>query len=353
MKSHHKTSLFSLLVIIVVLSGCQSKDVIKGKYQSGILIANEGGFGSANGDVTFYSNGTTQQAIFKAVNGSFAGDVLESISIDGDAGYLVLNGSNKIEVVDDNTFQRSTTWTDAKLINPRYVKVVSGKAYVSVWGSYNSSFALVDSYILVFDTKTGAVVANIDTDEGTENLLYNGQYIFASNYNFGGSNTLNVIDPTTNKSVKTITLYAGPGELVTDVNNKLWVIAQGTYGGNDGKLFKINPSTLAVEQTIELGINPSNPDLVISPDKKSLYYYSGTSIFKIGIDATSAPSSAWVTNADVVSPYSIGCNPRTGDVYLGDALNFSSEGKVYVYGSDAKAKTNFSAGINPGQFIFR
>jgi DNA-binding beta-propeller fold protein YncE len=164
---------------------------------------------------------------------------------------------------------------------------------------------------------------------------------------------MDVIDPSTNKSIKKITLYAGPGDMATDANNKLWVIAQGDYQGNDGKLFRINPSTLAVEQTIELGVNPSNADLGISPDKKSLYYYVGSSIYKIGIDATSAPSSSWVTDTNITSPYSIGVDPRTGDVYLGDALNYSSEGKVYIYGSNGTLKTSFTAGINPGQFIFR
>src|SRR5437899_2952405 len=106
MKSKIKSIPVALLATIIFLSSCQHKDVIKGKYQSGVLVTNEGGFGSANGDVTYYnSNGSLQQAIFKAVNGSFAGDVLESIAIDGDAGYLVLNGSNKIEVIDNNTFQ--------------------------------------------------------------------------------------------------------------------------------------------------------------------------------------------------------------------------------------------------------
>jgi YVTN family beta-propeller protein len=355
MKSKIKSTPVVLLAALMLLVSCQSKDVIKGKYQSGVLVANEGGFGSSNGDVTFYNNSSSslQQAIFKAVNGSFPGDVLESVTVSGDAGYLVLNGSNKIEVIDNNTFQRTATWTDVRLISPRYIQIINGKAYVSVWGSYDANFSLIDSYVLVFDPKTSAVVAGIDTDEGTENLLFNGQYLFASNYNFGSSNTVNVIDPTTNKSIEKITLYAGPGGMVTDANNKLWVIAQGTYAGNDGKLFKINPTTFVIEQTIELGLNPSNPDLAISPDKKSLYYYSGSSVYKIEINATTAPASSWVSNADIVSLYSMGVDPRTGDVYLGDALNYSSEGKVYVYGSNANLKTTFSAGINPGQFIFK
>ncbi len=355
MKTNFKLTL-SVALVGFFLSACNnSKDPVKGDFQSGILVANEGNFSATNGDVTYYnsSRGLLEQTIFNKVNGSFAGKVLQSVTPDGNTGYLVLNGDNKIEIVDINTFKLNNTFADPLLINPRYLQTINGKAYISTWGAFDQYYSLTKSYVLVMETKTLHLIDTIGTDLGVENLLYNGKYLFASNNNFGYSSTVSVIDPTTNKSVKKIALYAGPGGMVLDANNKLWVIAQGTYAGNDGKLFRINPSTFAIEQTIELGLNPANPDLAISPDKKSLYYYSGTSIYKVGIDATSAPSESWITNAEIVAPYSLGVDPKTGDVYLGDALDYSSEGKVYVYRSDANPKTSFTAGINPGQFIFR
>jgi hypothetical protein len=100
-----------------------------------------------------------------------------------------------LKLVDHNTFESLGTFTDPELDKPRYVQIINGKAYISVWGPYNSSFSLVDSYVLVVDTKSLAVVDKIDTDEGVENLLYDGTRLFASNYNYGASNTLAVINP--------------------------------------------------------------------------------------------------------------------------------------------------------------
>ncbi len=132
------------------------------------------------------------------MNGTFPGDVLPNpITIDGDNGYLVLNGSNKIEIIDDNTFKSKSTFTDKLLDKPRYLQVINGKAYISVWGPYDANFSLTGSYVLVIDTKTLQVVTSIATDPGVENLLYNSKYLFASNNNFGGSNTVSVIDPAT------------------------------------------------------------------------------------------------------------------------------------------------------------
>jgi len=354
MKINFKSSLLIALAISFSFVSCnKSSDPVKGKYQTGVLVANEGGFGAANGDVTYYNASSTllDQTIFKNANGTFAGDVLQSITIDGDVGYLVLNGSNKIEIVDDNTFKSKNTFTDKLLDKPRYLQVINSKAYISVWGPYDANFSLTNSYVLVVDTKTLQVTTSIATDPGVENLLYNGKYLFASNYNFGGSSTVSVIDPSTNTSVKKITLDAGPAGMVLDANNKLWVITTGTYGGDDGKLFRVNPTSFDIEQTIDLNANPGS-DLGISPDKKGIYYSVNSSVYKIDITATSAPSTAW-SNTTLASLYALGVDPKTGEVYLGDALNFSSEGKAFIYNTDGTFKTFIDVGISPGQFIFR
>jgi YVTN family beta-propeller protein len=357
MKTNFKLIL-SVALVILVLSNCtKSSDPVKGKYQTGVLVANEGAFGSSNGDVTYYNGSASllEQTIFKNINGSFPGDVLQSVSIDSDNGYLVLNGSNKIEIVDDNTFKSKNTFSNNLLIQPRYLQVINGKAYISVWGPYDTNSSLTTSYVLVVDTKTLEVVTSIATDPGVENLLYNGKYLFAANYNFGSSSTISVIDPSTNKLVTNIELTAGPSGMVIDANNKLWVITSGTstnfVGNNDGKLYRINPSSFAIEQTIELNANPLT-DLGISPDKKNLYYAIGSSVYKIDIAAASAPGTAW-SSTSLTTLYSLGVDPKTGEVYLGDALNYSSEGKVYVYNTDGTLKTSFNVGIAPGQFIFR
>jgi len=357
MKINFKSSLLIALAISFSIVSCnKSNDPVKGKYQTGVLVANQGKFGSSNGDVTYYnpSTGATEDAIYKNANGGvlFAGDVLQSITLDGDVGYLVLNGSNKIEVVDNNTFASSKTFTDAKLDKPQYLQVINGKAYISVWGPYDSFYSLIKSYILVIDTKTLALVDTITTDLGVGNLLYNGKYLFASNNNFGGSSTVSVIDPSTDKRIKQFTLSAGPAGMVLDVNSKLWVITTGTFAGNDGALYRVNPSTFAIEQTINLNANPGN-SIDISPDKKSIYYSVNSSVYKIGIDATTAPASSFIDATDVVTLNALAVNHSTGDIYIGDALNYATSGMAYVYGSDGSKKTSFPAGITPTQFVFR
>jgi hypothetical protein len=320
----------------------------KGAYQSGVLIVNEGNFSASTGDVTYYNSSTNllEQTIFKKVNGAFAGKVLQSITVDGDNGYLVLNGDNKIEIVDINTFKRKNTFTNPKLINPRYLKVINGKAYISVWGSYDANFSLVDSYVMVVDVNTLKVVTSIDTDEGVENLVYDGKYLYVSKNGFSVSHSISVIDPSTDRLVKEVDITKEPRGMALDVNNKLWTITSDS-------LVQINPSTLMIERTIQLGSAAANSDLTISSDKKSLIYSVGKSIYKVSINATVPPTTPFFTVSNLVTFYGLGVDPKTSEVYIGDALDYASEGDVYIYNADGSFKKKIKAGIDPTNFVFR
>jgi len=356
---------FNLLIAFITLfamSCNDKKDVVKGDYQSGVLVVNAGDFSAGNGDVTYYNPSTSkaEDNIFHTVNGDFVDGDLQSVTIDGDNGYLVGSEGNKIIINNINTFQSTSTFNDALLINPRYAAVINNKGYVSTWGDYDANYNLTKSYILTFDTKTLELVDTIGTDVGAENVLYNGKYLFVATNNFSGTNTISVINPATDKRINKIALSSSPASLVIDANSKLWAITYGTgsydanynyVGNNDGALYRINPSTFAIEQTINLNANP-NGNLVTSSDKKTLFYVVGNSVYKIGISETSAPANAFISNSDFVSVSCIGVN-NSDDIYIGDAISYSSPGTAYIYDANGSAKSSFTTGIDPLQFIFR
>src|SRR6187399_324336 len=162
-------SFFVLLISVIILSGCGDDDAPAGRYEKGVFVANEGTFGAANGSVTYVnSGGTPEQNIFKNSAGMFAGDVVQSLKFNEGRAYLVVNADSKIEVLNGNTFGYITTIQDADIDKPRYIEVIGDKAYISVWGPYDTNYSLIDSYVLVYDLTTHSVVKKIDTDEGTE-----------------------------------------------------------------------------------------------------------------------------------------------------------------------------------------
>jgi YVTN family beta-propeller protein len=213
----------------------------------------------------------------------------------------------------------------------------------------------------VFDTKSKQLVDTIGTDLGAENVLYNGKYLFVSKDNYSGSTTVSVIDPSTDKQIKKIKLASNPSGLVLDDNSKLWVITNGTgyydgsfnyIGNNDGALYRINPTTFEIEQTIALNANPGNY-LTASPDKKTLYYAIGNSVYKISINATTAPANPLIDDSNIVSLSALGVDPNTNDIYVGDSPSYTSPGKAHIYHFDGSPKMQINTGINPIQFIFK
>lgn len=348
--------LILILSTALMLMGCHGDEPLpKGKYEHGIFVINEGNFGAANGSVTFYSapSGDVEQNIFRNDAGDFAGEVVQSLTLDGDIGYMVINGDNKIEIVNHNTFKSLGTLSDELLDKPKYIQIMGRQAYVSVLGPYEEGgYSLVDSYVLVFDLDTKEVVKKIETDEGTENLLLAGQYLFASNYNYGGSNTVAIIDIATNTLEDQLEVGSGPAGLVADVNGDIWVLCEGDFGGANGTLVRINPNTLQVEKTIDLHVNPYT-DLAITPDGENLVYTAEGSVFMISISAETAPDEPLFIAGNVVNTYALDINPENGDIWIGDAVNFASVGSVFIYDAEGVFKTSFTAGINPRQFTFK
>lgn len=346
---------FALVASSIIFVSCSEEDAKpKGKYESGVIIANEGGFGKGNATVTFFNPSTdeTESSIFQKAGSTFAGDVLQSITFKDDRGYLVLNGSNKIEVVNGHTFEAITTLQNEAIVSPRYVAVINNKAYISVWGPYNDNWALVDSYVLVMDLTTNTVVKKIDTHEGTENLLVYNNKLFAANYNYGSSRTVAVINPADNSLTSQIEVGAGPAGMVIDKNEKLWVLCTGSYVSGTAKLVRINPSTLAIEKEIGLDILP-DADLALSADRSNLIYRDGKAVYKMSIDATDAPENPLFKDATIATPYALAVDPSTGEIWIADAKDYASEGSANVYSPAGVLTTTITTGINPGQFIFK
>jgi DNA-binding beta-propeller fold protein YncE len=161
---------------------------------------------------------------------------------------------------------------------------------------------------------------------------------------------LAVINPSDNTLVKQITLSAGPAGMIVDANNKLWVVCSNSGAG---KLFRINPTTLAIEQTINITAGSPRTSIAVSPDKQNVFYMVGKSVYRLPITATVESTQSLFSATEVKTFYAFNVDPNNGDIWIGDALNYTSVGKTFVYSSSGVLKTSFETGINPTQFVFK
>ncbi len=179
------------------------------------------------------------------------GDTGQDIGLNGEYAYVVMNISNKIEVVNRYTFVKVATIANG-LVNPRYIAFANGKAYVTNWGDGTDA---TDDYVAVIDLATNAVTSNISVAEGPERIVEENNKLYVTHkggYNYG--NTVTVINSSNDTVATTITVGDVPNTLEIE-DGKLYVMSEGTpsWGGTEtaGQLDVINLNNNTVTKTID------------------------------------------------------------------------------------------------------
>lgn len=311
---------------------------------TGLYVLNQGLFNDNNSTLTYYSYTSKQPStdFFGAVNGRGLGDTGNDIEIYGAKMYIVVNISSTIEVVDPYT---GKSIKQIKIFNgttgrePRDIAFFKGNAYIT---SY-------DGTVAVMDTATLSVSKYITVGNDPEQLtVANGKVYVA---NSGGLNfpnydkTVSVIDPATNTVIKTLTVAENPQNITTDGKGHVYVLSAGNYVDV--------PSSLAViDDNNDTVTSQTNFDATIFTVIGSNAYFV-TSANKVGVYNTTNQS---VSNANFISdgtsikvPYAINADAATGEVFVTDAVDYTSNGKLYAFDKNGKLEYSFTTGINPGR----
>jgi hypothetical protein len=353
---------FSKLVFVALLSSvfltsCSDDDTIVesplGSYDNGVLILNQGGFGHGDASVSYLSEDfTTQQNnIFSIVNPTITlGDTGQDVGLYQNLAFIVLNYSNKIEVVNRYTMAHVATISSG-LNNPRYIAFSNGKGFVTNWGDGGSTS---DDYVAVLNLSTYAVSSTIPVAEGPERIVENDNKLYVAHAGgYGYGSTISVINATNNTLSTTINVGDVPNSL--EINNgSLYVICGGkpSYAPTEtaGKFVKINLTNNSVASTLNFpaATHPSNLDVV----DNTVFYTVNSSIYKSSLTAATLPTTALfsTTAQGVYGVYSFAVH--NDKIYVGDAADYNSNGKVYVYSSTGSLEHSYTVGVIPAGFYF-
>lgn len=324
-----------------------------GSYDNGTLILNQGGFAKGNASISYLSDDflTQQNDIFSLVNPTITlGDTGQDVGLYGDFAFIVLNYSNKIEVVNRYTMAHIAT-VSTGLSNPRYIAFSNGKGFVTNWGAGGSA---TDDYVAVLNLSTYAISATIPVAEGPEKIIESNNKLYVAHQGgYGYGKTISVINGATNALTTTINVGDVPNSL--EINNgSLYVICGGkpSYSSAEtaGSLVKINVSDNTVSSTINFAAktHPSNLDI----EDSNAFYTVGSSIFKSALSATTLPTTALFTTTaqGVYGVYSFAVH--NSKIYVGDAGDYNSNGKIYIYSSAGVLENNYTVGVIPAGFYF-
>ena len=306
-------------------------------FGNGVFVLHEGNFNAGNATLSFYNKNTSMMSngVFTAVNTIPLGDVAQSMEIRDGKGYIVVNNSGKVEVV--NLSDLSSAGTITGLSSPRYISFVSdSKAYIS---------DLFSGTVSSFNPQTLAVSGGVSISGQVEQMEYVGGNVIAAG---SGANKVYKINPATDALSDSVDVGVGPSNLVVDANGKVWILTNGGFGTEVPKLVRINPADFSIELTLDFPSTNNYPgNLEIDGSGTSLYYVDGQ-VYKMSIGDVSLPSAPFAT----AFAYKCGIDPIEGHVYISDAADFNSDGNVYRYQADGTPVDTFDVGVIPGEYAF-
>ncbi|MBV8328744.1 hypothetical protein [Chryseobacterium sp.] len=333
----HLLFAFTLLLGIASCSSDNNVDDNTVFYGNGFLIANEGKYGTPSAEVTFVTPDLAlkQDNIFSFNNGGAKlGDVLQSISVYGDKAYLLLNNSNKIQIVNRGDFKANGEIT-AQLNNPRYMAFANNNIYVT-----NDKYQ-GDKYVSIYKVSDRSFVKKITFTDAVERIVEAQGNIFVQNASFGFGNKITMINTSTNDIQTTITLPNGNINKIIANNQNVYAVAAGT---TDSYIYQISGTGNITKTTTLTGIaNAKN--LEISNGK--YYFTSGKNVYKMDMTATAAPTSPLFTVANGVDQYSplYGFSVVNDMIFTSDSNGFTQASTIVVYNTLGSAIKTFSAGI--------
>jgi len=345
-------SKWALLAILIIATRCNKSDdeepVEVPTGQRVILVGNEGGFGAGNSSLSMISTSesTVSNNVYSDANeGAIVGDVLNSIGQQGDELYLVVNNSEKIEVVNSSNFERTKTIAISGG-SPRYISFASENvAYIS---------DLYGGGLHVVNPGTGGYESFIDLSNSVEHMLLNNNELWAGesiDSNFNPGDEIIIVNTQTNTEEENIELSAGVNELVKDANGKIWVLCSGDGFASPAvpaELYRIDPATKQVEANWELpqvtGYAPVG--LAISPDREELYYVMQGKVYRMNTSDNELPTTPFI-EPGLTALYTIHCDEQTGQIALTDVKDYSQDGTVHIYDSNGSQIGTYTTDIIP------
>lgn len=318
----------------------------------GLFVVCEGNFQYGNATLSYYDPAarTVENELFRRANGFRLGDVAQSMTLRDGLGWIVVNNSHVVFAIDLGTFREVGRITD--LTSPRYIHFLSdSKAYVT---------QLWDNRIFIVDPSRYAVTGHIECPDmtmesgSTERMVQLGRYVYVSCWSY--QNRILKIDSERDEVVGQLVVGIQPSGMVADRDGRLWVLTDGGYEGSPygheaPALCRIDPEAFVVERTYRFDGAAAPSELCIDGAGSRLYWLDG-SVWSMEVDAAQLPSEPLLRDGGT-EYYGLAVDPRSGEIYVADAIDFQQPGIVCRYSPAGELIDSFYVGVMPGAFCWR
>ncbi|WP_291726523.1 YncE family protein [Bernardetia sp.] len=317
-------------------------------YQNGFFVVNEGNFSWGKGTLTFIhqngiDKGTVENNIFERVNNEPLGNVAQSMTIHNGMGYIVVNNSQKVEVVNPTTLEKVATI--ANLHSPRYfVGINDTKAYITT---------IYRDLIYIVDLESNQITGEIRTTDWTEKMVKLGDYVWVTSHD---ADKVWVIDTNSDEIIHTVTTPTGSKTIVADeAQNRIWILAT----GSDTERARLITSSLSDVRSSESRVFEENQrPQFLSMYNNDLYWIMDNNLYQISsfqIDSR-LPQIPFIEGLGTQNTliYNAVISPKNGRLLFADALDYQQEGYIFEYDLANKREVErYKVGVIPNDICFK
>ncbi len=336
---------FLLLPVVLLLVSCGSNEpdyTPPGNGKNGYLIINEGLYGQNNSSLTFYDieNDKVYQNVYAAANnGNDLGDTANDFAQCCGKGFVVLDKSKKIEIIDLNNFQSLGFIDFTDYGSPRDIVI---------YDSLRAFVTTLSNLVVEINPSKASITTSVQVGDLPEDLVLCNGKLFVANSGFGIGNTVSVIDITNNSVIREISVWKNPRFAASD-ENYVYIVSTGEYVPPGlGAITKINSETLTPEDTLFIDENPGKAKII----NHDLFVIYGEGIAKISLDTFTLADSVFIPGSEVNSIsnviYSLAYDDERERFLVGNPKDFMQNGEIVVFDKNRTELFRFKCGLNPG-----
>lgn len=313
-------------------------------------VLSEGNWGGNNSSLGLLTDNGIDNEWFSTNNGRGLGELAQDAIHYGSRIYVVVSGSQKLEVVNAAT-GKSVKQIDFGQKSPRYILAHEGKLYVT---SYDKTVVRIDTTAL--EIEATCQLSGLQPEQLC--LIGNNLYVCNTWENDANGiahydNTVSVVDLGTFTETGKLTVGCNPGHIQALDDHRFIVACGGDYDATPA-------------QTLIYDINTHNTQVMtfaasnFARHDNKLYLYSTaynadwstTTNFYV-MDITSGTVTPILTNFSdaLANAYSINVNPADGNIYVSNSV-YGANSDLYIFSPQGEKLAQYEAGIFTNKVVF-
>jgi hypothetical protein len=340
-----------VILTLLIFTSCMddTPSIPLGEFEKGVLIMNEGAFGTNDGEVFHYDPVLEEirSNIFESKNGRpFAGLIQDMVAAEGRI-YLVAN-TGRVEIVNHKDFG-SIGAVSSDLEISRSLVTANQKLFISDWGPYDAEFNNPESFIAVVEGLDGGVVTKkISVSNRPEGMFVAGNQLLVA---CDAGQKLEVISLSTDEKTKSLEVSGRPTRFF-EVEGRLYLYAR---DAENVYFHEINRSNAEIIATVTVDLALSTSEFTLTNNGEMLILTStgwpdnNDAVARIDI------SNGQVLNESVFTGsgfYGIGFHKDRNEIYVADNNGFQGNGTVIILDQNGQQQKTFPAGRGPSGFKF-